>query len=223
MLVNHSIVEQLNVYTYGTREAMGAAAAEDAARRISRIIEINGAANIVFAAAPSQNDLFWALLTHDIDWTKVRAFQQDEYIGISAEEPAGFGNFLKDALYDKVTMKDIYYLYTETSKVEEKIEEYTGLLKRYPIDLIFLGVGENGHLAFNDPPVADFDAPKMLKILEDLPLLTVTDAPNFKSVGMGLALENNRMVFDLNLEQCQRVNLKPQAKLLRMARNLKKP
>lgn len=166
MLVNHSIVEQLNVYTYGTREAMGAAAAEDAARRISRIIEINGAANIVFAAAPSQNDLFWALLTHDIDWTKVRAFQQDEYIGISAEEPAGFGNFLKDALYDKVTMKDIYYLYTETSKVEEKIEEYTGLLKRYPIDLIFLGVGENGHLAFNDPPVADFDDPKMLKIVE---------------------------------------------------------
>ncbi len=105
-------------------------------------------------------------MTHDTDWTQVRAFQQDEYIGISAEEPAGFGNFLKDALYDKVTMKDIYYLYTETSKVEEKIEEYTGLLKRYPIDLIFLGVGENGHLAFNDPPVADFDDPKMLKIVE---------------------------------------------------------
>jgi hypothetical protein len=65
--------------------------------------------------------------------------------------------------------------------------------------------------------------PKMLKILEDLPVLTVTDAPNVKSVSMLLALENNRMVFDLNLEQCQRVNLKPQAKLLRMARNLKKP
>ena len=64
--------------------------------------------------------------------------------------------------------------------------------------------------------------PKMLKILEDLPVLTVTDAPNIKSVSMLLALENNRMVFDLNLEQCQRVSLKPQAKLLRMARNLKK-
>ena len=64
--------------------------------------------------------------------------------------------------------------------------------------------------------------PKMLKILEDLPVLTVTDAPNIKTVSMALALESDRMVFDLNLEQCQRVNLKPQAKLLRMARNLKK-
>ncbi len=166
MLINHSTVEELNVYTYETREAMGAAAAEDAARRIGRVIEQNGVANVVFAAAPSQNDLFRALLTLDIDWTKVRAFQQDEYIGISPEEPAGFGNFLKDALYDKVPMKEIHTLYTETAKVEEKIEYYTGLLKQYPIDLIFLGVGENGHLAFNDPPVADFDDPYVLKVVE---------------------------------------------------------
>jgi len=75
------------------------------------------AANIVFAAAPSQNDLFWALLTHDIRLDEgTGPFNRMNTIGISAEEPAGFGNFLKDALYDKVTMKDIYYLYTETSK-----------------------------------------------------------------------------------------------------------
>lgn len=166
MLINHSIVQELNVFTYETREAMGIAAAEDAARRIGRIIETNGVANVVFAAAPSQNDLLRALLTLDIDWTKVRAFQQDEYIGICSEEPAGFGNFLKDALYDKVPLKEVHYLYTETSKVKEKIEDYTELLRKFPIDLMFLGVGENGHLAFNDPPVADFDDPYVLKVVE---------------------------------------------------------
>ncbi len=156
-------IDNLAVHIFDTREAMGKAAADDAAKRINEIIAKNGVANIIFAAAPSQNDLIEGLLEQDIDWTKIRAFQQDEYIGISEDEPAGFGNFLRDAVYDKVPLKEIYYLLTATSEVEAKIKEYSNLLTRYPIDLIFLGVGENGHLAFNDPPVADFDDPKRLK------------------------------------------------------------
>ncbi len=158
--------DQLSVHVYESREAMGEAAAEDAANRIRKVIDDKGHANVVFAAAPSQNDLIAGLLKRDIDWTKIRAFQQDEYIGIDQGDPAGFGNFLRDALYDKVPLKEIHYLLTASSEVDRKIEEYTRLLKLYPTDLVFLGVGENGHLAFNDPPVADFEDPVMIKAVE---------------------------------------------------------
>jgi glucosamine-6-phosphate deaminase len=159
-------VEKLSVHIFDTREEMGKVAAEDAARRINAIIAKNGVANVVFAAAPSQNDLIENLLKADIDWSKVRAFHQDEYVGISAEEPAGFGNFLDRAIFKKVHFKELHYLLCCADEAEEKCEEYAELLRKYPIDLIFLGIGENGHLAFNDPAVADFNDPKMVKIVE---------------------------------------------------------
>ena len=159
-------VEKLSVYTFETREEMGKVAAADAAARIKAIIEKNGVANVVFAAAPSQNDLLENLLKTDIDWSKVRAFHQDEYVGISADEPAGFGNFLDRAIFKKVNFKELHYLLCGAEEAEEKCEAYAELLRQYPIDLIFLGIGENGHLAFNDPAVADFNDPKMVKIVE---------------------------------------------------------
>ena len=87
-------VENLPVYIYDTREEMGAAAAKDAAQRINEIIARRGEANVIFAAAPSQNELLENLLKYDIDWSKVRGFHQDEYIGIDETQPAGFGCFL---------------------------------------------------------------------------------------------------------------------------------
>lgn len=159
-------VEKLTVYTFDTREEMGKVAAADAARRINDIIARNGVANVVFAAAPSQKDLLENLLKEDIDWSKVRAFHQDEYVGISAEEPAGFGNFLDRAIFKKVNFKELHYLLCAADEAEKKCQDYTELLQKYPIDLIFLGIGENGHLAFNDPAVADFNDPKMIKIVE---------------------------------------------------------
>ena len=159
-------VEKLSVYTFETREEMGKVAAADAAARINAIIEKNGVANVVFAAAPSQNDLLENLLKADIDWSKVRAFHQDEYVGISADEPAGFGNFLDRAIFKRVNFKELHYLLCSAEEAEEKCASYSELLRQYPIDLIFLGIGENGHLAFNDPAVADFNDPKMVKIVE---------------------------------------------------------
>lgn len=159
-------VEKLSVYTFETREEMGKVAAADAAARINAIIERNGVANVVFAAAPSQNDLLENLLKADIDWPKVRAFHQDEYVGISPDEPAGFGNFLDRAIFKKVNFKELHYLLCSAEEAEEKCASYSELLRQYPIDLIFLGIGENGHLAFNDPAVADFNDPKMVKIVE---------------------------------------------------------
>ncbi len=159
-------VKNLPVKIFETREEMGCVAAVDAAKIINKAISENGVANVVFAAAPSQDDLLENLLKQDIDWSKVRAFHQDEYIGIDDKEPAGFGNFLNRAIFDKVNFKEKHYLLCEADKAEEKCQEYTKLLKEYPIDLILLGIGENGHLAFNDPAVADFEDPKMIKVVE---------------------------------------------------------
>lgn len=159
-------VENLPVYIYETREEMGAAAAKDAAKRINEIIARRGEANVIFAAAPSQNELLEGLLHSDVDWSKVRGFHQDEYIGISAEEPAGFGCFLRRAIFDRVQFKELHFLLCAPDEAEEKCREYTELLKQYPADLIFLGIGENGHLAFNDPSVADFNDPAVIKIVE---------------------------------------------------------
>lgn len=159
-------VENLPVYVFDTREEMGKAAAEDAAKRINAVIEKKGVANVIFAAAPSQNDLFEHLLKQDIDWSKVRGFHQDEYVGIDESEPAGFGNFLRRAIFDQVKFKEIHYLLCSADEAEKKCEEYAELLTKYPVDLIFLGIGENGHLAFNDPAVADFEDPKMIKVVE---------------------------------------------------------
>lgn len=159
-------VENLPVYIYDTRAEMGAAAAADAASRINAVIARRGEANVIFAAAPSQNELLEGLLKSDVDWSKVRGFHQDEYVGIDADQPAGFGNFLRRAIFDRVGFKELHYLLCGAEEAEDKCEEYTALLRKYPADLIFLGIGENGHLAFNDPSVADFDDPKTVKIVE---------------------------------------------------------
>ncbi len=159
-------VEKLSVHAFDTRAEMGRAAALDAAARIQKIIEKKGEANIVFAAAPSQNELLEQLLQQNIDWTKVRGFHQDEYIGIDAQEPAGFGCFLRRAIFQRAPFRELHFLLCDAHQAEDKCREYTQLLETYPIDLIFLGIGENGHLAFNDPAVADFNDPKKVKVVE---------------------------------------------------------
>lgn len=159
-------IENLPVFVYDNRKEMGRAAASAAAEVIRDAIGKNGSANVIFAAAPSQSDVLDALLEQDIDWTKVRGFHQDEYIGLDPKHPAGFGNFMRRYIFDKLPFMELYFLQCEPERAEEKCAEYGGLLERFPPDLIFLGVGENGHLAFNDPAVADFDDPKPVKIVE---------------------------------------------------------
>ena len=127
-------VEKLAVSIHDTRDSMGAAAAKAAADRINAVIAAKGEANVVFAAAPSQNETLANLLKQDIDWTKVRGFHQDEYIGLDPAHSAGFGNFMRRTIFDLVPFKELHYLLC--------------------------------HMAFNDPAVADFNDPKMVKIVE---------------------------------------------------------
>lgn len=156
----------LLVKAYESRDEMGISAAEDAAKRINKMIEEKGEVSAVFAAAPSQNEFLEELLSHDIDWTKVKAFHMDEYIGLPKDAPQGFGNFLKAAIFGKVPFKEVNYLNGQAKDPQEECIRYSKLLEQSPPDIVFLGIGENGHLAFNDPGVADFEDPYKVKVVE---------------------------------------------------------
>ena len=159
------IIDGLPVHVFDTRAEMGAAAARGAAHIIREAIDKKGEANVVFAAAPSQDDLIASLLGQDIDWRRVRGFHQDEYIGLDPAHSAAFGNFLRRAIFDRVPFGELFYMACPPDEAEAMCEKYTALLEEYPPDLIFLGVGENGHLAFNDPAVADFNDPRRVKVV----------------------------------------------------------
>ena len=166
MLIMDKKFDNLYVYVFDTRDDMGKAAAQEAAAQIRSCIALKGEANVIFASAPSQSDMLKSLIEQDIDWQKVRGFYQDEYIGLSLESPAGFGNFLRRHVFDHKSLLDTHFLECSHSDVDEKISEYSALLEKYPPDLIFLGVGENGHLAFNEPDIADLKDPLRLKVVE---------------------------------------------------------
>lgn len=153
----------LNVELYPTREEMGRAAARDIEDAICAVLDKKENCNMIFAAAPSQNDVLAALVASTrIDWKRVHAFHMDEYIGISPDAPQGFANFLRNALFGKVCPGRVEYLNCQADPAEEAAR-YSALLKEYPTDIVVMGIGENGHIAFNDPPVADFEDPCLVK------------------------------------------------------------
>ncbi|WP_225976344.1 6-phosphogluconolactonase [Mucilaginibacter ginsenosidivorax] len=106
------------------------------------------------------------LLKRDIDWTRIRAFHMDEYLNLDADAPQGFGNFLKERLFGKVPFKAVHYLNGNAAGAEQECLRYADLLNQFPPDIVCLGIGENTHLAFNDPHVADFNDPLLVKIVD---------------------------------------------------------
>jgi len=160
-------VDALKVEVYETREEMGRAAAALAAQEISKFARLKPVVNIVFAAAPSQNEFLDFLVVHPgIDWARCYAFHLDEYLDLPVDAPQKFANYLKHRVFEKVNIGRVYYVDDGTLRTPEEIcERYAKLLEEHPIDIAFLGIGENGHLAFNDPPVADFDDPLKVKIV----------------------------------------------------------
>ena len=146
---------------------MGDAAAQVVAEKMREVIAEKGTVSMVFAAAPSQEEFLAALRrTENIDWSRVVAFHLDEYVGISADAPQSFRRFLRERLFDKVKIGKVYYLNGDAEDLEAEAERYAGLLKEYGLDIACVGIGENGHLAFNDPHVADFNDPLMVKVVE---------------------------------------------------------
>ena len=156
---------EVNIYT--DRDSMGAAAASDASAVIADIIRKKGYANVIFAAAPSQNEVLASLVASgNVDWTKVRAFHMDEYIGLDRDAPQGFGNFLEERIFGKLPFAEVYYLAAYGGTPDEICSQYSAKLEVCPPDVVMMGIGENGHIAFNDPPVADFNDPKKVKIVD---------------------------------------------------------
>lgn len=156
---------KLDVRIYSTRKEMGVAAAEKFAKEVNMLLNNKPEINVVFAAAPSQNEFLQALRDENLDWQRINAFHMDEYIGLAANAPQGFGNFLKERLFDQFNFKSVNYLNGNAEDIEHECARYTSLLAKYPVDIVCMGIGENGHLAFNDPPVADFEDPKMVKVV----------------------------------------------------------
>jgi glucosamine-6-phosphate deaminase len=157
----------LKVEVHPTRAAMGFAAAAACRRRIQEAVARRGLCRMIFAAAPSQNELLTELRTaEDIPWERIVAFHMDEYQGLMALAPQRFSNFLRKALFDHVPLKGVCLLDTGGLPIADEMQRYISLLNEAPIDLVCLGVGENGHIAFNDPHVADFNDPFLVKEVE---------------------------------------------------------
>ncbi len=156
--------DTLEIKVFETREEMGQIASRDAADYIRKELANKSELSIVFASAPSQNDFLSSLLEQDVDWGKINAFHMDEYIGLSEDAPQGFGNFLKSKIFDKINLKSINYLYGKDDP-QTICKNYSSLLNNHPIDIVFMGIGENAHIAFNDPHVALFDDPERLKVV----------------------------------------------------------
>jgi glucosamine-6-phosphate deaminase len=154
-----------------SRVALGFDAARKAAGIIQRAIEQRGRARIMVATGNSQLDFMKALVEiNKIEWPLVDMFHMDEYVGISAQHPASFRLWIKDRLEDKVPLRAIHYIRGNAQDIPAEIARYAALLATAPIDCAFVGFGENGHIAFNDPAAADFQDPVALKVVELDPL-----------------------------------------------------
>lgn len=162
-------VDALRVKVFENRAAMGRAAALDTASVLTRRIAAAGRVNVIFAAAPSQDELLRELIVAEgIDWSKVAAFHMDEYLGITPDHPASFRRYLREHLFDRVAIpaEHLHLIPAEQSERPLRIcLDYEDTLRADPVDLVCAGIGENGHLAFNDPPVADFADPLAVKVV----------------------------------------------------------
>lgn len=158
--------DSLQVYIFENRSVMGASAATMAADRIRELLQQKEYINIVFAAAPSQNEFLAALLHEPVEWHRINAFHMDEYLGMAPDAPQQFGLFLRERFFSKVNLKAVHYLNGQTNNPEEECARYRALLELHPTDIVFMGIGENTHLAFNDPHVADFSDPHLVKVVD---------------------------------------------------------
>ncbi len=159
--------DRLEVRVFPTLEEMGEAAARDAADAICGMLSVRREVNMIFAAAPSQEEFLGRLVAdRRIDWSGVNAFHMDEYIGLDPGAPQSFGNFLRQRIFGKVPFRSVNYIDPQAGDPEEECLRYAALLRKYPVDIVCLGIGENGHIAFNDPGVADFNDPKDVKVVE---------------------------------------------------------
>ncbi len=148
----------MNCQRFDSKEEMGVAAARDGAKKMRKVQGEKGEVNIIVATGASQFEMLAALIGEEgIDWSQVTVFHLDEYVGLSIEHPASFRKYLKERFEDQLPspVKAFHYINSEENPIAE-CDRVGALIVEAPIDVAFVGIGENGHLAFNDPP-ADFE------------------------------------------------------------------
>jgi glucosamine-6-phosphate deaminase len=166
-LVDRFRAGNLNVYIYESRPALGAAAASIVAAEIRNLVRTRERAVGIFASAPSQNEFLSALVkSANVEWSRLTAFHLDEYLGMDDQAPQSFRRFLLDRLFDKVPVHKFHGLRGEADDAAGECVRYASLLAENPPDFAVLGIGENGHLAFIDPPFCNFTDPEAVKVVE---------------------------------------------------------
>jgi glucosamine-6-phosphate deaminase len=148
----------VNVRDFDTKEAMGRSAADDGAQAIRDAMANRGRANIIVATGASQFEMLAALAAADVDWSRVTIFHLDEYVGMPVTHPASFRKYLRERFVEKLPKPPAVFHYINgEGDCQAECHRLGKLIATHPIDVAFIGIGENGHLAFNDPP-ADFEA-----------------------------------------------------------------
>lgn len=163
--MNNIASSSVNIHIAPSRKEMGQRAAADIAKAIRAAQQTKSHLRMIFAAAPSQSEMLSALcLEPEIEWQRITAFHMDEYIGLAEDAPQRFGNWLRHHFFDRVPLAR-YHLITPGTDPEAACSDYASKLAEAPIDFVLLGIGANGHLAFNDPP-ANLDDPLAVRVVE---------------------------------------------------------
>ena len=170
---------EAKVEIFSSSAAAGNAAAEKAAQIIRAAIADHGRARVIGATGNSQIPLVEALVTQKIDWASVELFHMDEYVGMKPDHPSSFQYWIRTRIEEKVHPWRTHYLKGDSPDLDAEMRRYAQLLNAAPIDVAFVGFGENGHIAFNDPPVADFHDPETVK------QITLDDACRRQQAGEG--------------------------------------
>ena len=164
MVIKQGKVDKLEYRVYDNRTNMGIAASKDVAEAVKKLLETKDEISIIFAAAPSQNDFLEAFINDKtVDFSRINGFHMDEYVGLDPTAPQAFGQFLRDRLFEKVSFKSVNYINGNAEDIDKECERYSNLLKEYKPDIVCMGIGENGHIAFNDPHEAFFDDKNSVK------------------------------------------------------------
>ncbi len=167
---NHPPQHQVEVATvqvqiFADKDRLGQAAAALVADRVRQALAAHGEANVIFATGASQYEFLAALVQiEDVAWDQVTAFHLDEYLGLPDTHPASFRRYLHERLFDLLPFGAVHLLDGTAPDPQAECARYAGLLAKREIDLACIGIGENGHLAFNDPP-ADFTTPNLVHIV----------------------------------------------------------
>ena len=178
-LLQSTQYDELPTWVYDTNEALGTAAAAEAEKIIRAALADRGEANIIVATGNSQLTFLEALRVKVIDWSKVNVFHMDEYLGLEPSHSASFPAFLRRHFLANITPKAFFPVVSHKRFPEDVCQEYAAALRAHPADLCALGIGENGHLAFNDPPYAEFNDPAWVKVIR------LAEASRKQQVGEG--------------------------------------